>query len=92
MFFKLLRILCLFFAGHKIQKLPSRSMSLKSLDPRKLQKTIEKYREKRSSISSDTSSLPEDDDEASVDCLDFPHISMRKHGPLYVSLNFFYND
>ena len=62
-------------------------MSLRNLDPRKLQKSFEKYREKRSSISSDTSSLPEDDDEDSVDCLeDFPHISMKKHGSLYVSL------
>lgn len=69
--------------GHKIQKLPSRSMSLRNLDPRK---RIEKLREKRLSNSSDTNALPEDDDEDSVDCAeDFSRISMKRHGPLYSS-------
>lgn len=62
-----------FFAGHKIQKLPSRSLSLRNLDPRK---KIEKLREKHIA---DSDTLPEDDDE------DFSHVSMKRNGPLYVS-------
>lgn len=69
--------------GHKIQKLPSRSMSLRHLDPRK---RIEKLREKRLSISSDPNSLPEGDFEDSEDVVEeFPHGSMKRHNSLYSS-------
>ncbi|GIY06700.1 hypothetical protein CDAR_578052 [Caerostris darwini] len=68
--------------GHKIQKLPSRSMSLRNLDPRK---RLERIKEKRISATSDLDPTLED----SIDELDGPEdfnqIPMKCHGSLYSS-------
>ncbi|XP_042900047.1 rab11 family-interacting protein 2 isoform X1 [Parasteatoda tepidariorum] len=62
--------------GHKIQKLPSRSVSFKTFDPRK---KLERLKEKRSSGS--LSNEIGDDEFNEM----FSHVPMKRHGALYSS-------
>ncbi|CAL1295560.1 unnamed protein product [Larinioides sclopetarius] len=68
--------------GHKIQKLPSRSMSLRNLDPRK---RLERIKEKRMSSPSNLGSTQEDCLDESEDSEDFNQIAMKRYGSLYSS-------
>lgn len=68
--------------GHKIQKLPSRSMSLRNFDPRK---RLERLREKQE-FGSQESGFTQDDEADVVNTTEeFNHAPMRRHGALYSS-------
>ncbi|GFT91757.1 rab11 family-interacting protein 2 [Nephila pilipes] len=68
--------------GHKIQKLPSRSMSLRNLDPRK---RLERIKEKRMSSPSELGSTEEDGFDELESSEEFNQIPMKRHGALYSS-------
>ncbi|XP_054718437.1 rab11 family-interacting protein 1-like [Uloborus diversus] len=66
--------------GHKIQKLPSRSLSLRNFDPRK---KLERIKEKHSRNSEPIAS---DDYEESTDSFEeFSQVPIKRHGALYSS-------